>query len=174
MTSVLIRSSDGYFWNIVSNAYEVSPLAAAVSVGLIEVGVTGHYVGNIPAGALADAADGTIKVEYYSADPTTYAYNDAVAERETFTVDARGQLVASTTQPRQNKPAGRAFSRSVNSRPDGTHKVSAHIRIREGVVGSIAVSIDMRPLFGSFHVQTVGTPSISTSGEITATAAAQD
>ena len=73
-------------------------------------------------------------------------------------------------QPRINKPAGRAFRRSISSRADGTHAASAPVRVRVGAVGSIAVGLDMMPLFGSDLVVTVGTPTVVPSGEITATA----
>ena len=72
-----------------------------------------------------------------------------------------------TTQPRQNKPAGRAFQLKLSSRNDGTHKATRPIRLRPGAVNP-AISIDMSPVFGDIHVKTVGTPTVS-SGSITAT-----
>lgn len=86
-----------------------------------------------------------------------------------------GALVGNTfpinSQPRVNKPAGKAFRRDIGSRADGTHKINPPIRLRAGVVDSIAVSIDMQSLFGKEYVNSIGTPTVAASGHITVTAA---
>ena len=169
-TAVLIRSSDGFIWDTNAVAFAASPTAANMAITLTEAGSTGRFVGSIPAAALTAAASNDLKVEYADIVPGSFAYATAVSEREVITVDARGEVVASGSQPRQNTPAGRAFSRSVSNRADGTHKATAPVRVIAGTVGSLAVSLDMMPLFGADHVSTVGTPTVSPSGDITVTA----
>ena len=80
-----------------------------------------------------------------------------------------GLVSIGETQPRHNRPAGESFKLRLSSRNDGTHRATMPVRLRPGIVGDIAVSIDMSPLFGELHVKTVGTPTVST-GSITAAA----
>lgn len=105
---------------------------------------------------ITDELDGMITAGVYSAE--------ALANAPTAS--------GASTQPRQNKPAGPSFRLTVSRRADGTHKCTRPIRLRAGAVGgagTIAVSINVAPIFGSIYVETVGTPTVS-SGSITAAA----
>ena len=73
-----------------------------------------------------------------------------------------------TTQPRQNKPAMRAYRVQVSSTFDGTYKATRPIRLRPKTI-DVAISVDMTPLTGNVDVVTVGAPTVS-GGSITATA----
>lgn len=74
------------------------------------------------------------------------------------------------TQPRNLRQAGPGFRLAISSRADGTHKCTRALPLREGAVGSIAVGIDMSPLFGSTLVTSVGTPTVVPSTGITVAA----
>ena len=74
-------------------------------------------------------------------------------------------------QPRINTPAGKSFRHALSSRSDGTHKATRPARIRPGTVGSIDVSLDVSPLFDRHLVDSVGTPTVSPTGDITVAAA---
>lgn len=80
-------------------------------------------------------------------------------------------LEPGTSQPRVNRPAGRAYQLKISSGSDGTYKATKPVRLRAGEIAGdgIAVSVDMSPLFGSAYVETVGTPTVS-GGSITCAA----
>jgi len=171
MSAFLILSSNGYMWDTNAGAFAATPTAANAAIELTEAGSTGRMVGDIPAAALTAAAGLDIKVEYMDAVPAAVAFDTTVAEREVIHIDTAGAVVIEGTKSRLtrvNLPAGRSFRRSVSSRADGTHEVTAPVRIRVGLQDSIAVGIDMMPLFGEDYVSSVGTPTVDPSGEITA------
>jgi len=127
------------------------------SGGFVEIGSTANYRLDLPNAAIATGVDFVEVI---------LAGSGIVQTGGAYVID----LLLANKPPRQNTPAGRAFNRSVSARSDGTHKVTAPIRIRAGTIGSIAVSVDMRPLFGNIIVQTVGTPTVSPTGGITVAA----
>lgn len=100
----------------------------------------------------------------------TFAQVDALVDEVADVAADVGGLAPGTTQPRVNDPAGDAFQLKLSSRNDGTHKCTKPVRIRPGLVGDLAVSIDTSPLYGDSKVVTVGTPTVSGSSSVTATA----
>ena len=291
MTAVLIRVADGLIYDTSASDFAATPTAANAAVTVTEAGSTGRFIGDLPAGALGNTGPGEIKVEYCDVVPGSFAWTDAITERETLyvgealtvqrlpetldqlfmlkttiatlatqvsftltdgsTLDdtyvnclvviqdtaipnrrAVGIVSAYTgatktvtlvadpavftmgvadrvtilpeslaayaiaihsklptasanmagegtiakdlddlaiSQPRINTEVGQGFKVDVSRRWDGTHECVRPVYVRAGAFGNVTVGINLAPLFSPLHVQTVGTPSVSPSGALTAT-----
>lgn len=89
-----------------------------------------------------------------------------LAEITSYISDLNGLVNAA--QSRVNSPAGPDFRLKVSRSRDGTYTTNKPIRLPPGAV-DVAISVDMRPLFGNDLVETVGTPTVS-GGSVTSTA----
>lgn len=68
--------------------------------------------------------------------------------------------------PRVNTPAGDAFTLQLSRRSDGTLRATKEVNIGASE-DDIAIALDFTPVMGSIFVLTVGTPTITASGQLT-------
>lgn len=170
------RRSDGQWWDDTASQFQASePAYADKTIDLTEG--TGEYVGYYSGSASSSLGTDTVDIFYHDSgnseailgtQTVELVSGDEVSQAAIKT--AVDSLSPVTTQPRQNRPAGRAFRLKLSSRTDGKHKATRPIRLRPGAVGDVAVGVDMSPVFGSLLVKTVGTPVVSSGGSITASA----
>ena len=141
-----------------------------VVAGKVSVSVDGGALAAITnAPAVDPAGSPFVKLSLTAAEMTGDNVNIRISDVGNAFADHFVSIQPQSSQSRVNRPAGRAFQLRASSRNDGTHVTDKPIRLRDGTVGTLAVSVDMQPLFGDLLVQSVGTPVIS-SGNITATA----
>lgn len=84
---------------------------------------------------------------------------------DTIAEDIAG-IEAGTTQPRVNDPAGDAFTLQLSRRADGTLRATKEVNIG-ATEDDIAIALDIKPVMGLIFVQTVGTPTVTASGQLT-------
>lgn len=88
-----------------------------------------------------------------------------------LSADAYDRQFGTSYQTRVNDPPGDAYTVSISSMADGTYKATSPIRLRPGsLTNSPKIGVDMSPQFGGEFVETVGTPTVSGGGSITAAA----
>ena len=180
ISAIVSRGSDGYIYDDgATNSYTITHDATAAAIALTEIEDTGRFVGDLPAGALSDAAGEELAIEYIAVAPASALWST--------TVFATGQLLVNAIGTAVQNPATTGLGTAIDQQP--VPEAMTVVVVTKAGVGNIgerslttsvgeaqAIALDFRNLmplngritlveFTQLTSSTVGSLAIGTAGQ---------